>query len=659
MFNSDDIRVTRRLAEEGLLGVVQSKPEIEWIPFEEARRFVRSLGLKNSEEWRAYYKSDKRPKDIPSSPWGVYKEEWKGMGDWLGTGYLPFKEAREFARSLGFKNSKEWHEYSKSGKRPKNIPSCPARTYKAEWKGMGDWLGTGNISFKNNVYCAFKEARKFIRSLGLKSQKEWYEYVKSGKKPKGIPAAPWKVYKEEWGGMRDWLGEYSRFLSFREAREFSRSLRLKSTKEWRRFCSSGNKPTNIPSDPYAVYGGAFKGFGDWLGTGNIAPFNKVYRPFKEARKFIHSLGLKNCREWREYSKSGKCPEDISHTPWNTYKEEWKGLGDWLGTGNIHPSNRVFRPFKEARQFARSLGLKGRKEWEEYSKSGKRPKDIPSNPQLTYKAEWKGFGDWLGTGNIASHNKVYRSFKEAREFARSLGLKSHKEWREYSKSGKRPKDIPSAPWNTYKKEWKGLGDWLGTGAIAPKDREFRSFREARKFVRPLGLKNSKEWNEYSKSGKRPKDIPSCPEKTHKEEWKGYGDWLGTGNIANFNKKFRSFKEGRKFARSLGLKSSAEWKEYAKSGERLKDIPSNPGTVYKEDWKGWGDWLGTGNIATSSRVYRPFKEARKFVRSLGFKNTKEWHTYVKSGEKPKDIPSNPQKVYEKDWKGFGDWLGTSKH
>jgi len=75
------------------------------------------------------------------------------------------------------------------------------------------------------------------------------------------------------------------------------------------------------------------------------------------------------------------------------------------------------------------------------------------PNETYKNKgWKGWGDFLNTGNIAPENLVFRPFKEAREFVRSLGLKSKKEWSDYCKSGNKPDDIPSAPWNTYK-EWK--------------------------------------------------------------------------------------------------------------------------------------------------------------------------------------------------------------
>ena len=64
----------------------------------------------------------------------------------------------------------------------------------------------------------------------------------------------------------------------------------------------------------------------------------------------------------------------------------------------------------------------------------------------------GWGDWLGTGTVASYNMQYRTFTEAREFVRALHLKNTKEWEQYCKSGNKPDDIPFAPWSTYK-EWK--------------------------------------------------------------------------------------------------------------------------------------------------------------------------------------------------------------
>ena len=49
-----------------------------------------------------------------------------------------------------------------------------------------------------------------------------------------------------------------------------------------------------------------------------------------------------------------------------------------------------------------------------------------------------------------------------------------------------------------KGWKGNGDFLGTGYVANQDRKYKSFKEARAFVRSLKLKNESEWRAYTKS-----------------------------------------------------------------------------------------------------------------------------------------------------------------
>jgi len=69
-----------------------------------------------------------------------------------------------------------------------------------------------------------------------------------------------------------------------------------------------------------------------------------------------------------------------------------------------------------------------------------------------------------------------------------------------------------------------------------------------------------------------------------------------------RKFCTFQEARKFARSLGLKSVLEWRQYSKGempekGKRPKDIHSTPDRIYKnKGWKGYGDWLGIDNNET---------------------------------------------------------------
>jgi hypothetical protein len=46
-----------------------------------------------------------------------------------------FSDARQFVHKLNLRGKNHWANYCKSGEKPVDIPSNPARTYKKEWKG--------------------------------------------------------------------------------------------------------------------------------------------------------------------------------------------------------------------------------------------------------------------------------------------------------------------------------------------------------------------------------------------------------------------------------------------------------------------------------------------------------------------------------------------
>jgi len=345
-----------------------------------------------------------------------------------------------------------------------------------------------------------------------------------------------------------------------------------------------------------------------------------WRPFEEARAFVQTLGLDSQTEWKLFFK-GKIPHkwplpsDIPTNPNRVYANDgWIGFGDWLGTGNIAPRFRKFRTFKKARAFIHSLQLTSNKQWRllcsgRLTEKGPFPKDIPTNPQKVYKeCGWVSFGDWLGTGRIATYNRKFMPFEEARKFIRSLNLKSTVEWKKFcngkmTDKGFLPSEIPLKPERVYKTlGWSGMGDWLGTGKVANQQRKFRSFRDARTFARSLNLNTREEWNKFCKGmlqGKvvLPPDIPVGVERFYKDKgWISFGDWLGTGAIANQRKKFMSFTRARAFVRSLKLRSQKEWRRFCKGQLPDKEkppshIPTTPERAYKnKGWIGYSDWLG---------------------------------------------------------------------
>jgi len=382
-----------------------------------------------------------------------------------------------------------------------------------------------------------------------------------------------------------------------------------------------------------------------------------WRPFEKARQYAHTLNLKSSKEWVLWAQTDKRPVSIPSNPQKAYAGKgWVSWGDWLGTKY---RRGIFCSFEEARKFVHLLGLKNKDEWTNWAKSKLRPDNIPASPSVAYKTSgWAGLGDWLGTDRIANQNRKYLPFNEAREFVHQLGLKNETEWNKWCKSQTRPSNIPAAPRRVYQdKGWASMGDWLGTDYIANQNKKYRSYNEAHEYVRTLHLQSKNEWTVWSKSESRPIDIPTDPYRIYKTSgWINWGEWLGTGNIAPFNKKYKTFESARAFARTLKLKHSKEWRSWCKTGSKPDDIPANPSGVYKNNgWINWGDWLGVRTRRIQG--HRPFEEARRFVRSLSLKNTDDWIAWAKSDERPGDIPANPNVVYKNiGWMGMSDWIGA---
>lgn len=93
-----------------------------------------------------------RPLEVPTNPNRTYADEWLGLADWLGKQagrgreWLGFEEARAFVRRLGLGSARDWKDYAAGRRpdlpaRPADVPASPARIYEgAGWAGFIDWL---------------------------------------------------------------------------------------------------------------------------------------------------------------------------------------------------------------------------------------------------------------------------------------------------------------------------------------------------------------------------------------------------------------------------------------------------------------------------------------------------------------------------------------
>lgn len=210
---------------------------------------------------------------------------------------------------------------------------------------------------------------------------------------------------------------------------------------------------------------------------------------------------------------------------------------------------------------------------------------------------------------------WRPFEDARMYVQSLRFANQKAYEGWSKSGSRPNDIPGSPAKAYGQHWQGWGDFLGNGGGRPNrvctSGAYRSFAEAREFVRRLQLPSQRAYREWAKGADRPAGIPAGPYTIYRDEWVSWADWLGT-RVADG---YLPFDEARAYARSQHFPHRNAWHEHAISPEFPENLPIYPDYVYRETgWIDWPDWLGIQGKLTRPRILSILNSLRDVIPDL---------------------------------------------
>ncbi len=198
------------------------------------------------------------------------------------------------------------------------------------------------------------------------------------------------------------------------------------------------------------------------------PAKKSFLPFETARAIVAVQGFSTQSDFHGWAER---PANIPSNPRANYSTEWSGWAYWLGTGpatESGPSKRQANlPFEEARTLAHRLiqanGIESQEQWFVWAKANARHHCLPVDPYSYYKdSGWTNWPDWFGrTPSRATGREPAKPFHEAREYARSLGLQSCREFKSWAATDARPSDIPRSPEQRYRCEgWMGWGDFLG-------------------------------------------------------------------------------------------------------------------------------------------------------------------------------------------------------
>jgi len=164
----------------------------KFLEFKEARKIARELNLRKAKDWTKTKSNNIILQNIPSRPKEYYKKKWKGWNDWLGSDfreYLSFNDARDYVRKLGLNSYAEWIRWCKSEAKPNNIPCNVIETYKKEWTDWYDFLGKRD----RKEFLSYYAARKLVRKLEIKRQEGYYEL---SKRRSDLPYNPDQVYKQ-------------------------------------------------------------------------------------------------------------------------------------------------------------------------------------------------------------------------------------------------------------------------------------------------------------------------------------------------------------------------------------------------------------------------------------------------------------------------------
>ena len=233
---------------------------------------------------------------------------------------------------------------------------------------------------------------------------------------------------------------------------------------------------------------------------------------------------------------------------------------------------------------------------------------------------------------------YATLAEASESAQLLGIKSSKQYKNRYKEDNR---LPSNPNVTYAQEWVDWHYFLGTER--PKIK-YATVAEASKAAQALGIKSVSEY--IARYREDPK-LPGNPFTSYVGEIVSWVDFLG--NERRSDQFYATFAEASQAAQVLGVKTA---KEYSVKYQEDSRLPSDPKSVYAEEWVDWYDFLGTDR---PTGFYPTLAEASEAARALGIREQREYYARYQEVSR---LPSNPHRTYADEWMGWHDFLSTSR-
>ena len=312
----DDVEIVTDVDEVMRLGEKDftQKESKEFYTFEEAKQAVQKLRISSLRDYRAKYKIDSR---LPSLPEIKYKQDWKGLSDFLRNEpkefYKTYQEAKEAVQKLGINTGLE---YSVRYKEDPRLISRPHIFYRDNWQSWGVFLNKGE---KIEFY-TYEEAQKKVKELRIRTRTQ---YNKARESDFRLPANPYLVYKDDWISETYFYTGVDRIqhYTYEEAQKKVKELGISSHSDYQ---SKRKIEPRLPSNPNLIYKQAWKNWAYFLtGEGKI-----TFYSFAEAQVVLQKNGIDSQRIYKQYYKADK---RLPSNPNITYGSDWKGWAEFLRT----------------------------------------------------------------------------------------------------------------------------------------------------------------------------------------------------------------------------------------------------------------------------------------------------------------------------------------
>lgn len=391
--------------------------KIEYKKFEDAISYARGLKLRCKREWISVYNRNQLNRDgLPKCPNAVYKKEWKGWKDWLGSEFLSYSEAKNVAISLKLNEKRDWTKYIEN-KKPIGLPSNPNIFYKNNgWENWYTFLGkpmdARRYYVNDKFFKTWSSDMAYILGLWW-SDGHIYENIFSislQKSDKYLLENIVKVMESNYP-----VRQYENYAVF-SIRSEEIVSDIKSLGGMERKSMVIDFPI-IPSNYLAPF---IRGLWDGDGCVSVNHRERKYSSsiVSGSEKLISrlrdilKLHIENCGGCLRKIKNSNCYE-LAFSKNDTIKLRNFMYGDnsklmlyrkqekFISIGDITFLQRKdMMGFSEAKSIAivlaKRYNLKNSNSWKLFCKSGLRPKRMPSTPPRSYKNKgWISWYDFLG------------------------------------------------------------------------------------------------------------------------------------------------------------------------------------------------------------------------------------------------------------------------